>query len=148
MKKIYFLFVLYAFLAACSNPKSGGSTSGTLAKTQTDSTERYEGIIPCADCPGIKTMLNLNYNSKNYTLSETYLERNNGKAFITKGSFGIKPGYEGNANAGLLILNDDKPGRQHYFAKFSKDTACVVMLNADKKPIPSGLNYKLVKVNE
>lgn len=148
MKRIYFLILLSAFLVNCSNRKPGGSTTETSAKTRTDSTESYEGIIPCADCPGIKTTLSLNYSSKNYTLSETYLERNNGKAFITKGSFDIKPRYENNPDADLLILNDDKSGRESYFARFSKDTAFVMMLDADKKPIQSGLNYKLLKVNE
>lgn len=38
----------------------------------------YEGITPCADCEGIKTVLELK-NDKTYTLSMTYLGKENGK---------------------------------------------------------------------
>ncbi|KMQ69169.1 lipoprotein [Chryseobacterium sp. FH2] len=34
----------------------------------------YEAVVPCADCPGIKTVLTLN-KDKTFTISEEYLER-------------------------------------------------------------------------
>jgi uncharacterized lipoprotein NlpE involved in copper resistance len=34
----------------------------------------YEGVVPCADCPGIKTTLTLNEN-KSFKLEEEYLEK-------------------------------------------------------------------------
>lgn len=34
----------------------------------------YSGVTPCADCPGIKTVMTLN-NDNTYSLSEQYLEK-------------------------------------------------------------------------
>ncbi len=34
----------------------------------------YEAVVPCADCPGIKTVLTLN-KDRTFTISEEYLER-------------------------------------------------------------------------
>lgn len=83
-----------AFLASCS-PKE--KTNGVNASSKTDSIAvqksiepaeaahnsqnsldwngTYEALVPCADCPGIKTSLTLN-KDKTFTITEEYIERN------------------------------------------------------------------------
>ncbi|WP_228433666.1 copper resistance protein NlpE [Chryseobacterium polytrichastri] len=83
-----------AFLASCS-PKE--KTNEVNASAQTDSmavqksTEAvdaahnsqnsldwsgtYEAVVPCADCPGIKTSLTLN-KDKTFSITEEYIDRN------------------------------------------------------------------------
>ncbi|WP_370900633.1 copper resistance protein NlpE [Chryseobacterium gossypii] len=86
------------FLAACSpkekpgdvspNPKTDPMAIQTpmdTSKVNTDAahtTENsldwygtYEAVVPCADCPGIKTILVLN-KDRTFTITEEYLERN------------------------------------------------------------------------
>ncbi len=48
----------------------------------------FEGILPCADCMGIKTNLVINDDSLSYFLTETYMGKNNPDSiFIRSGSF-------------------------------------------------------------
>ncbi len=53
----------------------------------------YEGVLPCADCPGIKTRLSLRQDGS-YELSSEYLERQVAPR-IERGQFAWQPG--GNA---------------------------------------------------
>lgn len=46
----------------------------------------YEGTLPCADCEGIKTTLNLNKDSL-FTLKEEYLGKKNATPFNSKGKW-------------------------------------------------------------
>ncbi|WP_228452290.1 copper resistance protein NlpE [Chryseobacterium sp. c4a] len=85
------------FLASCSKKETVDTKTSTTDSTATaattdsiahpitsaqgDTTENsldwngtYEGTVPCADCPGIKTSLTLN-NDKTFSITEEYLER-------------------------------------------------------------------------
>lgn len=46
----------------------------------------YEGTLPCADCEGIKTTLELN-KDEGFTLREEYLGKKNAMAFNSKGKW-------------------------------------------------------------
>ncbi len=48
---------------------------GDNSQVSVDWPGTYEAILPCADCPGIKSILTLN-KDKTFKLSEEYLERN------------------------------------------------------------------------
>lgn len=85
MKK---LFVLCAFtsilLTACEKKtESTPTTENKSSQKIDDSTSQsaldwdgtYEGVIPCADCEGIKTELTLNQDNT-YTLTEEYIDKN------------------------------------------------------------------------
>ncbi len=45
------------------------------SKTSVDWVGTYEGVLPCADCEGIKTTLTIN-KDETYTLSQEYLNKN------------------------------------------------------------------------
>ncbi|SMG46224.1 copper resistance protein NlpE [Sphingobacterium psychroaquaticum] len=103
MKKlIYFALTAVAF-SACNNPSQqkvettesissvDTTTSSTTAvdtvhtsQNSLDWAGTYEATIPCADCPGIKTSLQLN-NDGTFVLQSEYLERKN--KFEEKGNF-------------------------------------------------------------
>ncbi|HAY3542728.1 TPA: copper resistance protein NlpE [Elizabethkingia anophelis] len=99
MKKNVLLFAVTAgaLLMSCSQKKELKPESGdevTTTETKTDSIASvapvtddghnaqnsldwagtYEGTLPCADCPGIKTTITLK-DDNTYTISEEYLER-------------------------------------------------------------------------
>ncbi|MET3038505.1 copper resistance protein NlpE [Chryseobacterium sp. NRRL B-14859] len=67
------------------------STSHVVTSAQGDTSENaldwngtYEAIVPCADCPGIKTSLTLN-TDKTFSITEEYIDRNSKNQ--DKGSF-------------------------------------------------------------
>lgn len=94
-------FVAFIGIAACNDPgKEESKTSDNAADTSAvsqpvdmhnaanslDLAGNYEGTLPCADCEGIKTILNLNKDSL-FTLKEEYLGKKNAMAFNSKGKW-------------------------------------------------------------
>jgi hypothetical protein len=65
----------------------------------------YEGVAPCADCPGIETRLTLNRNGT-YVLVSRYLERPAPPKTL-EGTFAWQPG-------GSIIALDERGGSQRY----------------------------------
>ena len=63
-------------LAGCSVPSPEPSPqTNTVAPVPSTPTGVYEGVLPAADCPGIRTALYLRANGT-YTRTSEYLERN------------------------------------------------------------------------
>lgn len=72
-------------ITSCNDTNSNSSTSSnidTITKVDDHDSENsldwagtYEGTLPCADCPGIKTTIVLDYDN-NYKYKAEYLERN------------------------------------------------------------------------
>lgn len=60
------------------------SAKGDTSENALDWAGIYEAVVPCADCPGIKTDLTLN-KDKTFSITEEYLERNSKNQ--DKGSF-------------------------------------------------------------
>ncbi|MCU4413931.1 copper resistance protein NlpE N-terminal domain-containing protein [Acinetobacter sp. WU_MDCI_Axc73] len=84
----------------------------------------YKGKLPCADCEGIKTELELN-NDKTFELKETYLGgKSDGKPNVTKGSFKFdekKPS---------VIILDTQPDKRQFF--IGENTATALDLEGNK----------------
>lgn len=87
-------------LASCNtNPASEADTDSTvMAETETttddghnsqnslDYVGAYSGVLPCADCEGIRTEITLNQN-ETYTKRITYLGKADNKFFEEKGNY-------------------------------------------------------------
>ncbi len=98
MEKLFFAMVICIGFMACQQPKTSDSTlsdSDAVAETtpidtvhtsqnSLDWSGTYEGTIPCADCPGIKTTVVLN-SDNTFSLTSEYMERNT--KLEDKGSF-------------------------------------------------------------
>jgi len=78
MKKLLLILLIIAIslAAVISFSCSVAKLSGT-----------YEGILPCADCPGLQTLITFNSDSTFY-MEETYLERSD-KPIITNGTWAL-----------------------------------------------------------
>lgn len=82
--------------------------TGDTPETSLDWNGEYKGVLPCADCEGIKTELVLNAD-KTYELTEAYLGKGDGKATKTKGSFEFD-------KTNLSIVNlDQAADKQRFF---------------------------------
>ncbi|WP_326984647.1 copper resistance protein NlpE [Chryseobacterium sp. MYb264] len=88
----------------------------------------YEAVVPCADCPGIKTVVTLN-KDRTFRISEEYLER--------KGISEEKGTFEWDAGGSVITL---KGKNTHYKYKVGENT--ITQLDMSGKPI-DGPNKKL-----
>src|ERR1700722_6754275 len=87
MKAVLLLFVLTTVLSARAQQKEVPAKVPDLHTSQNslDWAGVYEGVLPCAGCPGIKTRLTLNRDGT-YERVTQYLERQ-GTAETVRGSF-------------------------------------------------------------
>lgn len=156
------LCVALLFLFACNNhPQNSidiNEDSSLLLKAgggrETDSSQLnligvYEGVVPCADCKGIKTELTLyqdiaNSENNTYILKETYLTDKTGDTtFTSNGKWDILKGIKTDNNATVYFLNYEDPDEARYFLKLGADS--VALLDKEQQRIHSTGNYTLTK---
>lgn len=148
MKKNLLILSAALALAACGGnaPKkqAAAETQTTTAavpdmhtaETSLDYLGTYEGTLPAADCPGIRTTLTLNPDST-YALHMKYINRD--AEFDETGIFTVKEN--------LLTLTQLDDGSEEYY-KVEENR--LRMLDAEKQPVTGALaeNYVLQKTNK
>lgn len=104
----------------------------------------FQGVLPCADCPGIRTKLTLLPGPRVYVLRETYLDH--GATFTTVGRWGEEPGVlEEVPTAAVLRLDGHPDGPPlAYVARTDRET--LRMLDLEGRWIDSDLPYELRRV--
>ncbi|PTR04596.1 NlpE-like protein [Nitrosomonas nitrosa] len=78
-------FFLYGCDAEVPTPVAHQAASGHVSVNSLDWQGRYSGVLPCADCPGIVTLLTLDLD-QSYRLSKYYLGKDD-KLFEQRGVF-------------------------------------------------------------
>ena len=63
-----------AFLTACAPSRNAAPVDSHTARDSLDWAGSYEGVLPCADCPGIRTRVTLSDNGR-YEKQTQYLDR-------------------------------------------------------------------------
>ncbi|MBL4745717.1 MAG: copper resistance protein NlpE N-terminal domain-containing protein [Flavobacteriaceae bacterium] len=80
MKKLLYILILTPlFLLSCKD------STKTTTNVKTDYLGTYQGVLPCASCPGIKTTIEL-YKDNTYTYDTEYLGENT-ELFTKKGTY-------------------------------------------------------------
>ena len=86
MKKILMILAATALLASCNNNKNGNATppandstavaDSSGADTTAAATDSlvYEGMVPAADCEGIRYRVAMDAAKKNFSMKEDYME--------------------------------------------------------------------------
>lgn len=129
-KSIIALSIASIFLVACSKTENKkieeqaptSATSEAVADTTVadnvhtaenalDWNGTYKGVLPCADCEGIETELELN-SDKTYEIKETYLGKGDGKPFESKGNFQFD-----SKNPSVIELDQAGDGRKYFVAE-------------------------------
>ena len=103
---------------------------GDNSQVSVDWVGEYEGILPCADCPGLKTSLELNKNNT-YEIEEEYLERKTENK--EKGTF------EWDASGGIITLH-----RKDGNTKYRVGENQLIGLDTEGKPIDGPLKDSFV----
>lgn len=112
MKMIFLWTACLAIVTGCDSPQNHHSPTengGIKASEQQGDSSfygTYEGILPAADCEGIKTALTLN-NNKTYILRSEYIGEKNA-IFKSEGSYDL-------INGGLIELNQSSSNEKSYY---------------------------------
>ncbi len=147
---------LVAILSICAAAGSYASPPQTTTTPKRESTTsespmqlvaRYRGVLPCADCPGIDTILSLFAKSPNdlahtrYVLQRTYQERSN--TLTETGAWTIVRGTPDNPLAAVYQLQPKDGSQPTNFLKISDDE--ILQLDSERRRIDSKLNFSLRK---
>lgn len=98
--------------------------------------QSFSGVVPCADCSGIKTSLFLQQDGT-YILQETYQGAKGGDLIVA--SYG-----KWARTADKLVLTDSKGGKRY----FHPEGENLQMLDTHGEPIASQANYQLKPVKQ
>ncbi|MBD5213923.1 MAG: copper resistance protein NlpE [Bacteroidales bacterium] len=139
-----------AALASCSGKKENKEVAETTPAPveNTVKTVAYTGVIPAADCEGIKYAMDLAYNEEGnggtYQLTQTYFNTDSAATegiavlgeFNSEGTFKVTT----NDDKSYITLYDDSTVAQDNFLIDSDST--ITMVNAELE-VPTALNYTL-----
>ena len=126
---MYLAVIAAAMMVACNGKKTAQDETQNDSVSVADSVSAdvdltavagtYEGTLPAADCPGIKTVLTINADST-YQLQQDYIDRKDGHDEAS----GVLQVLDGN----VLMLVRPSSG-EHTFYKV-KDSKSVVMTDS------------------
>ncbi len=130
------LLVLIVWGCKTNNPAVPGYT-GDNSETSLDWDGSYSGVLPCADCEGIQTMLTLNQD-KTYEMSTEYLGKSDEK-FINTGNF------QWDESGNIIELSEMDEGPKY----FQVGETNLFMLDQDKNRMTGELSsqYNLKKLD-
>jgi len=108
----------------------------------------FEGALPCADCPGVRTRLTLTQENRDtaegtYRLEETYLGRD-AVPRVTTGDWTTLRGDAVDPDAVVYELNPDETARSRAFLKVGE--RAIRQLDRDLREIPAKTGYTLRRV--
>jgi hypothetical protein len=106
----------------------------------------FEGVLPCPDCPGIRTTLVLTRKAAGwaegtYRLTEAYIDRGV-SPIVTTGDWTTLRGDAVDDDASVYELNPDQADRARHFLRVGDDAA-LRALTRDLKPWPKGTPDRL-----
>jgi predicted secreted protein len=110
----------------------------------------YAGVLPCADCAGIRTELRLfadqaSGQAVRYELTETYLGTRDGdRRFERSGRWTVLRGTPDDNDATVYQLDSDQPGRARNFLRVGD--AELRVLGRDQRPIASAIPQSLQRM--
>lgn len=139
--------VILAAVLSCMGPEH--------SSTQTDSSfalGTFEGVLPCADCAGIRTLLWLfaeqpSGRPTQYELRQTYLGTPDGDQVLdTNGRWMILRGSESNRDATVYQLDFDRPQTTRNFIKIENDE--LRLLDRNQNEIVSPAPHSLYRVSK
>lgn len=128
---IAFSAALVAHVRADSSPVPSSSVLSAVRVLQPAT---FEGVTPCADCPGIKVTITLR-SDRSYTLHRVYLERPT--------SFNEQGTWSYDAQRARLTLTPTKGTPEFFSVTF---ISTLHMLDASGKPLPPQGNDTLSQV--
>lgn len=144
MKRTFSVFILSLVLFACGSDQSKQLESEFLPGPSLPTwTETFTGILPCNDCPGIRTSLTLFPDSLAYRLTEDFSVSGEQDSTMTRsGIYQIEYGLGEDTLA--VVIRLDPASNQPAFFLLLGDSA-LEMLDAARSPQANPIAYRLRK---
>lgn len=139
-------------LAGCGR-EGGDAAPPPPAPAQAESAPAHEaeafdrswlGVLPCADCDGIQTRLQLQADADGarYLLEETYLGGEGNQQFLQEGTWREETVQINGAPAVVYRLDPDGPARWFWL----QPDGALEMLEAEGRPAVDGVLYRLQRL--
>jgi len=137
INRVFIICGLLIILTACQPPVSQAPaiSDGHHARTSLDWAGVYQGTLPCASCPGIKTLITINPSGE-FIKQEHYIN--------TQGSYIERGQIQWQDDGTIIHLTGDDVGSVNYYKVVEN---ALVHLNADKQVIGGDMAefYRLEK---
>src|SRR5262245_35791656 len=120
VRKSVLILLMSALLAACQGRVAPPVTSASDQVAPPVSVKKilavYEGVLPCADCQGIRTELTFFEEDSTYKLMETYLGTTEGERTVeSDGKWILRRPLRRDPEATVYQLDPDKPDKARSF---------------------------------
>ncbi|OMQ10437.1 copper resistance protein NlpE [[Flexibacter] sp. ATCC 35103] len=156
MKKLVVLLVVACQLMSCNSKKKEETIQDTSDVLDSENTENvlgqvmvYEGLLPCADCEGIETVLKIyqgdgTIEGHTFELTSVYKGKTPEKKVIVEGNYNLERGLEKDPDGTIYVLNYDRPEAEQLFYGYSAaNPDNLFLLNNKREKIKSKLKYFL-----
>lgn len=156
MKKIVLLLVVACQLMSCNSKKEDETIQNASEALENESTENvlgevmvYEGLLPCADCEGIETVLKIyqgdgTIEAHTFELTSIYKGKQPEEKVVIEGNYNLERGLEKDPDGTIYVLNYDRPeADQIFYGYLSSNPDNLFLLNTKREKIKSKLNYFL-----
>ena len=151
--KTFTFFIITLMLTACSGSLNNKNTisNNQFQMLNNKSVTVFEGILPCADCNGIKTTLTLYQNKSTnlntYKLHEIYLGQNSSKTFDTYGKWMALKGTQEDPTAVVyqLSVQNEDPEDPDVINYLLVNNNTLKMIDDEMNAFESKDNYTLIR---
>ena len=125
-------------------PSDPPGASADPAEDEAGFDRTWLGVLPCADCDGIQTRLQLREDPEGprYLLEETYLGGPGENRFVQEGDWREETAAVGGLDATVYRLDPDGPGRWFWL----QPDGALEMLEAEGRPAADGVPYRLQRL--
>lgn len=140
--------LILLMLAACQGRVAPPVTSASDQVAPTVSGKKvlaiYEGVLPCADCQGIRTELTLFDEDPTYKLVETYLGTPDGERTVeSEGRWSLRRPVQRDPEVTVYQLDPDKPEKARSF--LIVDEKQIRQLDREGREMEPRLGYTLTR---
>ncbi|KGD66304.1 hypothetical protein Y5S_00776 [Alcanivorax nanhaiticus] len=145
MKKALIAGLAAAVLAGCQSQQPVDEEPVVINPTAQKAV--YSGMLPCADCSGIRTTLTL-YRDQfdaptRFQLREEYLQGSKvGLTAVERGDWALENRIHNDRQMDLYIINPETPDAKRQYLRDAVNA--VEQLDQDGNIIESNLNYRLL----
>jgi hypothetical protein len=124
---------LIAYFGGGSPAAVERSTAPAKTLWETGGWARYDGVLPCIGCDGVKTEITFYSDGFKYTMTERYLGASApDREFASDGVWTPRKGNGNDPDATVFVLDYDRPGHERHFLKIGDDQLKLLDLDESK----------------
>jgi copper homeostasis protein (lipoprotein) len=141
---------LAGFVVSSASASDSAQEQKTLAASHGKLIASYHGVLPCADCPGIDTTVELfaaadgGEGHGRYLIKHVYQERKS--SYSETGTWTLKKGTPDNASASVYVFKPKTGTGVTNFLRVGDDE--IKQLDNDRKPFGGTVNFSLKRVSK